>query len=203
VSATVATKLCECGCGNPAPIARASSPKWGTVKGQPQRFVRGHSPRRPVAYRFWAKVQKTDACWEWTSTRCRGGYGMLQVDGRGQLAHRVSYEILVGPIPDGSVVRHREARNRTAVGERNGKSKLSDEDVWEILRLNALGLKYGQIAERFPVHPHTISEVCRGIARPHLREAQQVMDFIREKGPMPEKKAPDPKPTPAAERRSR
>jgi hypothetical protein len=36
-------KLCECGCGEPAPLATVTSKVKGTVKGKPQRFVLGHS----------------------------------------------------------------------------------------------------------------------------------------------------------------
>jgi hypothetical protein len=36
-------KLCECGCGLPAPIARRTNKRDGTVKGLPQRFVYGHN----------------------------------------------------------------------------------------------------------------------------------------------------------------
>lgn len=39
-------KLCECGCGQPAPIAPQSSTKRGWVKGQPLRFIRGHHGRK-------------------------------------------------------------------------------------------------------------------------------------------------------------
>lgn len=35
-------KLCECGCGEPAPIATTTRPSRGYVVGEPQRFVRGH-----------------------------------------------------------------------------------------------------------------------------------------------------------------
>jgi len=35
-------KLCECGCGEAAPIAKQTNKKWGHVKGEPVRFVRGH-----------------------------------------------------------------------------------------------------------------------------------------------------------------
>lgn len=36
-------KLCECGCGKPAPIAKRSNKQLGHVKGQPIRFIVGHS----------------------------------------------------------------------------------------------------------------------------------------------------------------
>ena len=38
-------KLCECGCGLPAPIATATDPRMGWVKGQPKRFRHGHWAR--------------------------------------------------------------------------------------------------------------------------------------------------------------
>jgi hypothetical protein len=38
-------KLCECGCGQPAPIAKRSSTLHGQVKGQTLRFVQGHATR--------------------------------------------------------------------------------------------------------------------------------------------------------------
>lgn len=42
-------KLCECGCGQPAPIAKQTIPRLGYVKGEPVRFVRGHAARgRPI-----------------------------------------------------------------------------------------------------------------------------------------------------------
>lgn len=40
---TQMVKLCECGCGNPVPIARETNRKVGHIKGQPVRFIRGHS----------------------------------------------------------------------------------------------------------------------------------------------------------------
>ena len=39
-------KLCECGCGQPAPIASVSNRKWGHLKGHPVRFVKGHHQRK-------------------------------------------------------------------------------------------------------------------------------------------------------------
>lgn len=60
--------------------------------------------------RFWQCVQKTEDHWLWTAPLvyggAKGGYGALSVRNRHVLAHRFSYELLVGPIPDGFVVDH-------------------------------------------------------------------------------------------------
>ncbi len=37
--------LCECGCGDPAPLAKANDPRKGHVKGQPVRYISGHNSR--------------------------------------------------------------------------------------------------------------------------------------------------------------
>src|SRR3990167_3067084 len=52
--------------------------------------------------RFWSKVEKTEDCWTWTGLRNRGGYGVFRIDGRNKLAHRISYELFMGPF-DGSL----------------------------------------------------------------------------------------------------
>lgn len=44
-------KLCECGCGMPAPIAKHTRTIDGHVKGQPVRFIRGHRGRLPNSFR--------------------------------------------------------------------------------------------------------------------------------------------------------
>lgn len=55
--------------------------------------------------RFWARVQKGEECWEWDAP-AYDGYGRFFRHGRQQMAHRVSYELLVGPIPVGHEVDH-------------------------------------------------------------------------------------------------
>lgn len=62
---------------------------------------------RPVAERFWEKVAKGDGCWEWLAHRKQRGYGTLQIGRRSVAAHRVSWELHYGPIPDGLWVLHR------------------------------------------------------------------------------------------------
>lgn len=39
-------------------------------------------------------------CWAWTGYRMPKGYGQVSLDGKAQLVHRVTYQLLVGPIPD-------------------------------------------------------------------------------------------------------
>jgi hypothetical protein len=47
-----------------------------------------------------------NGCWEWTAGRDHAGYGRIGIDGTPELAHRVAYEIFVGPIPDGLTLDH-------------------------------------------------------------------------------------------------
>lgn len=55
----------------------------------------------------WARVDKSGDCWLWTSEIGRKGYGRLvDPQGRRLLAHRVVYELVVGPIPDGLTLDH-------------------------------------------------------------------------------------------------
>lgn len=53
-------------------------------------------------------------CWEWTAARTREGYGRFGLHGRRRQAHRVVYQWLVGPVPDGMVLDHL-CRNRACV----------------------------------------------------------------------------------------
>lgn len=56
--------------------------------------------------RFWSKVAKTDGCWLWTASTARGGYGQLRVGNTTVRAHRLSYELAFGSIPNGMSILH-------------------------------------------------------------------------------------------------
>lgn len=56
--------------------------------------------------RFWARVDKRGECWLWTGRKSEKGYGSFSDGDRSKLAHRVSYELLVGPIPKELEVDH-------------------------------------------------------------------------------------------------
>lgn len=64
--------------------------------------------------RLFAAIDKTDDCWNWTGSRTASGYGRLKVAGKMRRAHRLTYELLVGPIPEGLVLDHL-CRNRLCV----------------------------------------------------------------------------------------
>ena len=53
--------------------------------------------------RFWAKVDKSGTCWNWTAGTFATGYGSF--DGH-KRAHRVAYELLVGPVDTDSILDH-------------------------------------------------------------------------------------------------
>jgi hypothetical protein len=56
--------------------------------------------------RFWPKVHKTETCWLWTAAHIPLGYGMFWNGHRLMCAHQFAYELLVGPVPDGSELDH-------------------------------------------------------------------------------------------------
>lgn len=69
-------------------------------------------PRKTLAERFWAKVERRgpDECWPWRGENNGKGYGRIRVGpgrhGPWLRAHRVAYELLVGPIPTGKILDH-------------------------------------------------------------------------------------------------
>lgn len=57
-------------------------------------------------------------CWLWHGALDQDGYGAMRVDGHMVRAHRVAYQLLAGPIPDGLVIDHVRERgclNRNCV----------------------------------------------------------------------------------------
>ena len=70
-------KLCECGCGDPAPIAKRADKRRKAVKGKPSRFISGHNLSSGLDHH------------NWKGGRCVTKYGYQQIKGV-----KVDYEFL-------------------------------------------------------------------------------------------------------------
>lgn len=118
------------------------------------------------------------------------GYGILSVSNTARLAHRLAYELSVGPIPAGAVVRHscdtpacvnpehlsvgaqRDnvadaiGRDRFACGENVPTHKLTDADCDRIRAAYAAGMRVSEIAAWFPqVGSRHVYRVAAGTRR--------------------------------------
>lgn len=126
--------------------------------------------------RFWEKVDKTQACWNWTASTDRKGYGQIMFHRAGKhhlrRAHRVAYEMLYGPLPDlpgvhGACVLHR-CDNPKCVNPEHLFVGTSDDNVKD---MDAKGRR--KVGVRFGSdHPRSVldEDKVREIARLHYDE---------------------------------
>lgn len=56
---------------------------------------------------FWNKVEKTENCWIWKGAINPSGHGVIKMYGKNQGAHRVSYMLHFGVIPEGMHICHK------------------------------------------------------------------------------------------------
>lgn len=113
-------------------------------------------PPTPLADRFWLKVERRHplSCWPWLAARSGWGYGLI-LGARGAMvaAHRVVYELEVGPIPAGHEVDHL-CRNRRCVNPAHLEPVLTRENV-----LRGVGLTARNAAKVRCDHGHPLSGV--------------------------------------------
>lgn len=130
-------------------------------------------------------------CWPWIGGADRGGYGRFYVGDHTVQAHRASWMLHRGPIPEGKLVCHHcdvpgcvnpdhlfvgtdgdnaadrsiKFRSYSSTEPRGRIRKLTEDDV---RRIRTSKRSCGQIAREIGVHPNTISKVRRGIAWKHV-----------------------------------
>lgn len=144
---------------------------------------------KPLLERFekYAEVSEND-CWGWNAFINDDGYGIIYKDGKITRAHRVSYEIFIGIIPEGLSVLHKcdnppcsnpqhlflgtqkdnvidmmkkGRANFKAVGrgEDNYKNILTESNVRKIREFQTQGIKRNALAKQFGVSKSTINAI--------------------------------------------
>jgi hypothetical protein len=129
---------------------------------------------------FWARVEAPSEfqCWTWTGRKGAFGYGRCH----GTMAHKIAYELINGPIPEGQIIRHScdnpaccnprhlqtgtyrdnsadcVTRGRIARGAKHGRTHLTEDDV-RYIRTNPDNLKLKDIAAKFCIAPSTASYI--------------------------------------------
>lgn len=100
-----------------------------------------------------------DGCWYWLGALSESGYGNFKSESRSERAHRVSYRLYKGPIPDGLFACHKcdnpacvnpdhlflgtlkenqedmSRKGRAARGSKSGMAKLTESDIKQIRQL--------------------------------------------------------------------
>jgi len=142
--------------------------------------------------RNW-KVNPITGCWEWQLWLTRGNYGQVTWNNKPKRAHRVTYELKYGPIPEGLFVCHKcdnprcirpkhlflgtprenthdsmQKGRRRYGGSGNPKAKLTDELVLSILSWCKYEVDNKLIATRYKVHPTTIRLIRKGHTWKHI-----------------------------------
>ncbi len=145
---------------------------------------------------FFSKIAATadpERCWLWLAATNAAGYGRFRVSPSMELAHRVSWEVFKGPIPDGMNVCHdcdtpacvnpdhlflgtqadnladmtRKGRRRGGggAGIKNGRAKLTERDVLDIRLSEETCVALGR---RYGVNHVAISRVRRRESWTHI-----------------------------------
>lgn len=137
---------------------------------------------------FWSKVKINDLfdCWTWTGSKLCSGYGMVKWDGMPQPAHRVSWQIVFGDIPEGFCVCHRcdnpvcvnpahlflgthtdNMRDMVQKG-RCGTAKLTLANIVAIRKLRSENWELADIASKFSVTPESIGRIVNRETWKHI-----------------------------------
>lgn len=117
------------------------------------------------------------------------GYGGFWLNGKSHPAHRISWEFTNGAIPGGKKILHtcdnppcvnpshlfvgthadnvadRVSKGRSAVGERNGRSKLNED---EVKKIKTSSLKNRELAKIYSVDPRTIYGIKNSLTWKHI-----------------------------------
>lgn len=136
------------------------------------------------------QIDEVTGCWNWQKARNKSGYGVVNVnDGirKNVLAHRLSFELAKGPIPDGAFICHacdnpscinpdhlfagsaadnnedKRRKGRSPAGDLHWQDRLCSHDVAEIRVRARCGETHVGIANLFGVASSSITEIINRI----------------------------------------
>lgn len=133
-----------------------------------------------------------NGCIEWTASLNSYGYGQLYMNHKHYKAHRVSYELYKGVIPNGACVLHHcdnrkcvnpehlflgnrtdnhcdaMSKGRHTRGESHGKARLTENQVLKIRELCSLKKPMGEIATMYGVTLANVSAIHRRKSWTHI-----------------------------------
>lgn len=128
--------------------------------------------------KFWAKVERTATCWNWTGSLSHG-YGRHNQ----AKAHRVAYELTNGPIPPDREIDHK-CRNRACVNPSHlrlvtRKQNEENIDVRRNSQSGVRGVSWSEARKKWIVHVTHNRQVYDGGGYVSLAEAERVARDLR------------------------
>lgn len=128
--------------------------------------------QRPTLLRLLEKFKIADSgCWEWVGVRHKFGYGQLWDGRRLGCAHRIAYELFVGPIPAGLQIDHL-CRNRCCINPAHLEAVTPMENFKRGFSPTAIVCRTGICVKGHPLddrntytNPNTGKRYCRTCKR--------------------------------------
>lgn len=171
--------LCMCGCGQMTRLAPQGISRLGWVAGKPTAYLNGHNDHDVVDVGYTIRdMGYTTPCWIGNGGRTGAGYTLMKTAPRTPQVyiHRVMYERVNGPIPEGLELDHL-CRQRACCNpehlepvthienvRRGSATKLTAARVLEIRELLARGVFHREIARRFGIGKTSVGSIATGLS---------------------------------------